>query len=288
MMMIKGLIVLFLFQSAFASDVKILSWNVFMLPKPLKSSRQKERMVVIKDVLLAQDHDVLVLQESFSDLFRGTLYHGLLKKYPHQMVLGKSTSIKKRMNSGVFILSKFPFKRLGYRYYTYCGKADCFASKGVMLIEMALPGGKVIQIAGTHMQAGKSDSMKEVRVYQSEQIKDLLNEFARPGIPQLLIGDLNMDALKEGEFSEALERLDLRNDPLSQGSLTSSKSTQTSCFGNENTSQVSWLDHILVRDNESGLVQLDKRIFRLTGFVNGQSCDLSDHLPVSGSFSIAH
>ena len=287
-MIIKAMIAALLFQCAFASDVKILSWNVFMLPKPLKSSRQKERMVVIKDTLLAQDHDVLVLQESFSDLFRGTLYHGLLKKYPHQMVLGKSTSIKKRMNSGVFILSKFPFKRLGYRYYTYCGKSDCFASKGVMLIEMALPGGKVVQIAGTHMQAGSSDSMKEVRVYQSEQIKELLNEFARPGIPQILVGDLNMDALLEGEFNDALQRLDLRNDSLSEGSLRSSKSTQTSCFGKSNSTEASWLDHILVRDNESGLVQQDKRIFRLTGLVNGQYCDLSDHLPVSATFSITH
>lgn len=285
-MVMKAMLLLFLFQSALASEVKILSWNVFMLPKPIKNSRQRERMVLIRDALLSQSHDVIVLQESFSDLFRQTISQGLSKKYPHQMILGKSTSIKKVMNSGIFILSRYPFKRLGYRYYTYCGSADCFAAKGVMLVEMALPGGKIIQLAGTHLQAGQSDSMKEVRIHQTDQVRELLDEHYKEGVPQIFAGDLNMDALHTTELSDLLVRGNFTNDQLSSGSLNASNSLQVSCFGQRENMRPSWLDHILTRAHGSSLVQKEKKIMRLMAKVNGQNCDLSDHLPVSGTFEI--
>jgi endonuclease/exonuclease/phosphatase family metal-dependent hydrolase len=283
MNVLKIVFLLLLSISASAGEIKILAWNVFMLPKPIKNSRQKERMVVIKDALSKLDYDVLIFEEAFSDLFRSTVGQGLSQRYPHQIVLGKSTSIKKVMNSGVFMLSKYPMKFLGFRYYSWCGKADCFAAKGVLMVEITLPTGEKVQIAGTHMQAGESESMKEVRTYQADQIKELMDQYYQSSVPQILLGDLNTDALNGTEMPYLLHKLELMNIPLSTGSLNSSKSPKTSCFGKESNGKSEWLDHMLIR---GPIEQVQKKLIRIQGMVGGELCDLSDHLPLQGIFKI--
>lgn len=279
--------VLFFFCVSFAaqaSPFKILTWNVYMLPKPVKFSNQQVRMKLIANKLLSLDHDIVVLQEAFSDDFRSTIKNRLLEKYPYQTVLGKSGYWKHVMNSGLMILSRFPITRTGYDFYHTCAKADCFSSKGVLTVNVQIED-QVIQLAATHLQSGQKYGISDIRTTQLSQIKELLNSQRTRGVPQILIGDLNINALQGREFSNALSMLDMTSTPL-QGYFQSTKAQLTNCLGQREKFKAEWLDHMLVRSNNSSLISIEKRVFLLQDFVNGKWCDLSDHYPVEGTFSI--
>ena len=268
-----------------ATDIKMMTWNVYMLPKPLKFSEQKERTRLIVEHLKKVDHDVIVLQEAFTCPFRNALSKHLSSKYPYQKTLGKSGWWKQVMNSGVTILSRYPFTVLGKDFYQECGRADCYASKGVILVRLDLPE-KPIQLAVTHLQSGDEPEIVAVRRTQLAQIKKLLDAHQQAGVPQLLMGDLNIDALKVFEFSAALSFLGMENSDL-KGDVQSTKAKLTKCMGKENTQKVEWIDHVLVRHQQSGIQIKDKKVRIIQDFVKKQWCDLSDHYPVEATIELS-
>ncbi len=273
---------LFLFSlSAVAeSSLKVMTWNVYMLPKPLKFSNQKTRIDLILGKIKNLDHDIVVLEESFSRSFRNHMNQVLSEAYPYRLVLGKSGVFKQVMNSGVTILSRWPLKVLDYDFYTTCAIADCFASKGFFLVEVTGPNNQIIHLGSTHMQSDSGASIfPGVRKDQLKQIKNLFDQYMRPTIPQVLIGDLNIDALAGSEFKEAIELLKMESTKLS-GTIQTSKSHLVSCLGQKPSDQETWIDHIFSNPNGSNLTVTDKKAFFIQDYVKGEWCDLSDHLPV--------
>ena len=68
--------------------------------------------------------------------------------------------------------------------------APRFAAKGCTLVE-AQKDGSTIQIAGTHLQAGKSEKAQIQRDMQYSDIHGLLERNKTQTIPVILLGDLN-------------------------------------------------------------------------------------------------
>lgn len=271
---------------AMGEDIKLLTWNVYMLPKPIKFSRQLERTNVIREALKKVDHDVIVLQEAFYTHFSNTIRSSLKTSHPYQRKLGRARGkFWQVMDSGVMILSRFPFKVLGYRFYGDCASADCFASKGVLLVEINLPEGKKLQLAATHLQSGQTESRRNIRAKQTNVIKKLMQKFYNPEIPQLLMGDLNIDGLQENEFHVTTRKLSMDPGVLS-GNLISTKATQTSCFGKENTTRQTWYDHSWHKIISGDLFEKEKLVTPMRGWINNQYCDMSDHLPVTAVYSL--
>jgi exonuclease III len=271
---------LFLFSGlGFAEEVKILAWNVYMLPRPIKFSKQEERLPLIIAELKKLNHDVIVLEEAFWEKFRTEMGEELKSTYPYQHGLGKSGSFSQVMTSGVFILSRRPFEVVGSEYYKECKKADCYASKGVLMVRF--PG---FQLAATHMQSGQADVIKEIRKTQLLQVRDFLKKSAVEKIPQLLVGDLNINGLAGNEYDEALRILDMRSTPL-DGPLTHSSANDISCFENR-SERLSWIDHMFEKSNGSLLKTLSKNIRMIKGPIAGKTCDLSDHHAIEGIFSL--
>lgn len=279
------LIALLLPLRAIGEDIKLLTWNVYMLPRPIKFSRQLERTKVIRDELKKVDHDVIVLQEAFYHHFSRTIRNALKTTHPFQRKLGRTRKFWQVMDSGVLIVSKFPFKVLGYRFFKSCASADCFASKGVLLVEIILPKGKKLQLAATHMQSGQKENRRRIREKQTNVIKHLMQKHQSPGIPQLLMGDLNIDGLQELEFHSTTRKLSMEPGVIT-GELISTKSTDTECFGKANTSKQTWYDHSWFRVISGDIIEKDKQITPIRGVVNRSECDLSDHLPVSVTYSL--
>lgn len=265
--------------SASASELKIFSWNVFMLPQPVKYSLQSVRKLMIAGELGQLDHDVIILQEAFWGPFRAAVSSQLKHDYPYQARLGRRTVLKEVMSSGLMVLSRHPFKILGHRYFNTCRIADCFASKGVMLIELNLQGSP-LQLALTHMQAGKGLIFEQVRRNQLATIKGLLKHHRTIAVPQLLVGDLNIDELSGDEYKKSLESLKMTSAPLS-GSIYSSKAPATNCYEKQNSTSPSMVDHLLLNQNDSNVSISQKELKHLRGNFGGRLCDLSDHLPLS-------
>lgn len=256
-----------------------------MLPKPIKFSNQNDRAPIIARELGKLDFDFVLLQESFSSAFRKTISKELKAKYPYQHTLGRSGEFQHIMNSGLTILGRHPLKVIDYYYYSRCDTADCFSSKGIYLVEATLPGNKIVQIAMTHMQAGQTRARASVRHTQLVFIKRLLARNAKPGIPQILAGDLNIDGLVGNEYQKSLDFLGMTSTPL-DGPLQSTKAHDTKCVRKDNEGKVSWVDHVYLDARGTQAKVLDKRVHPVKVIYNGLPCDLSDHLPVAATISI--
>jgi len=190
------------------------------------------------------------------------------------------------MSSGITILSKYPLTFLGEVYFNECAIADCFASKGALLVELNLETGQRVQILATHMQAGRKEKMVRVRTTQVEQIKNLLDDFKVEGVAQIVAGDLNIDSRKEGEFDQMIETLGLL--PLADSmKMMNTLAEKIDCFGKAYSGAQANLDHILLRKNSSDASLSEEAVVYIRDlFSNKEECDLSDHHAVRSILSL--
>lgn len=264
--------------TAQAADLKVLSWNTFMLPKPIKNSNQKIRTGVIAEAVKGQGYDFVFMQEAFTKDFRSHVGNTLKAEYPHQYYLARKLALKV-FGSGVYVLSKNPFKVLDKVYYDKCGSADCFARKGSVLIESTLATGKVVQFAITHLQA--IEKLGHVRLAQLKQVKAMLSKHKKPGVPQLLIGDLNID-VSEPEFDKGLDLMNMKHTEL-DGPI--SHTNVIECYKKE-TAVEEWIDHMWI-DSDTQLKESSMQALELSYEYKGKKCNASDHLAIEGHFTFA-
>lgn len=267
--LIIGLLIV---SHAQAESLRVLTWNVFMLPKPIKWSMQEERAKTIINEISKRNNDVVVLQEAFDWKFQAQLRMKLRKQYPYQFYLGRKFVSFTVYGSGVYYLSKYPFKNVKNIFFNDCGMADCLASKGTALLEFKF-GNKNIQIASTHMQAGGQPKYVQVRSRQLSQIKNMFQNVHRAGVPQFLIGDLNIDGLLDEEYLRALDYLEMSSTPL-EGELPYSNGFPTLCYSKPGDDNRQWLDHVFVRGNGS---VSEKKVIPFYGKFRNRTCALSDH-----------
>lgn len=271
-----------------AHDFKLLSWNVFMIPKPINFTKQSERTKLIAKQLHEVPHDILLFQEAFSKSFKKKIGRELKEKYPYQAKLNKSVRLLHFLNSGLFIASKHPFEILGHYYFTKSNHTDAFASKGVLLIEVTLPNEKKVQIATTHVQAWDDQKAVRIRAFQFGEIRKFLDKYKKPGIPQILAGDLNIDSLQGEEYTSSLSILALEDGPL-DGELYYSSGYKIPCYHKPGDSKGPFrlLDHILVDRNDSDIEVLSRRVFEFKDVMKrGIECALSDHQAIEAHIQL--
>ena len=276
-MIIKLFILLLMILPAQSADLRVLSWNTFMLPRPIKFSNQEVRTRVIANELKGSGYDFILMQEAFIGSFRNHVGKVLKAEYPHQYYLGNNKFIYPFFGSGVFVLSKHPFKVLDKVYYQKCGAADCFAAKGSVLIESTLPSGKVIQFASTHLQA--KEKLAHVRITQLKQVKAMLAQNKKSGVPQFLIGDLNIDA-KENEFHTGLELLGMDATQL-HGPVAHTNVIE--CYKKPDHEK-EWIDHMWV-GQDAGIRDSSIRVKEVPYTYKGKTCMAADHHAIEGEFT---
>jgi endonuclease/exonuclease/phosphatase family metal-dependent hydrolase len=270
-------ILLFVSTVASASELKILSWNLFMLPKPILFSGQQTRAKLMAKELAKTSYDIIVMQEAFSGPTRQKLRQALKAKYPYQITLVRDNNFLHFLNSGVFVVSRHPFKVLEQLYYSDCTNTDCFASKGALFLEITLPDNKKVQMATTHLQAWNTEKSRLVRRSQLTEIKETFDRFAFTGIPQILVGDLNIDAFVGSEYTESLKFLGMTSTPLT-GPLNYTNGYLIDCFkvpGNDAVPE--WIDHVWLNSRGTVATVVDKAARPFTGMIDDKLCPLSDH-----------
>lgn len=278
-MISKLLIIFMMILPAQAADLKILSWNTFMLPKPIKFSNQKVRTRVIAKELKGRGYDFIFMQEAFIGSFRKHVSKELRAEYPYQYYLKNNKFIYPFFGSGVFVLAKYPFKVLDRVYYDECGAADCFAAKGSVLIEAILPSGRTVQFASTHLQA--KENLAHIRVTQLKQVQAMLARNKKEGVPQFLIGDLNID-VKENEFHAGLELLGMDATELT-GPVT--HTNVIDCY-KKPEHEKEWIDHMWV-DKDAGIKDSHIRVWEVPYTHKGKTCMAADHHAIEGEFTFA-
>lgn len=189
--------------------LKILSWNIYLLPAVTALSKQvgrTQKMPRTKGIIeftKAENYDIIVWQETFNPFLRRKLKRKLKKDYPFQYGPANK-AIFPKTNSGITIFSKKELKELAQIKYKSKSGIDGIANKGALLLEGKW-GNKPFQILGTHLQAGGDDT---IRIEQMKQIKELLDKYETENTIQIICGDFN--TRKKGtEYPKMIKTLDV-------------------------------------------------------------------------------
>lgn len=254
-----------------------------MLPKPIKFTLQAERTPLIINELLKSKADVIFLQEAFQSEFREQLQKKLKQAYAYHYYLDRQPGTLTVYGSGVYLLSRYPFKTLQKVYFDDCAKADCFASKGTLLVELTTPSGNKVQFAPTHLQS--NDALSAIRLKQLADINAIFSIHAQNGVPQFLIGDLNIDGLNGSEYKSALEYMHMSSSQL-DGELKYTNGFPTICYNKPGDDKKEWIDHVWLKPIISTARVQNKRVIPYSGILEGKNCPLSDHYAVEATLKL--
>lgn len=265
-------------------DLKILSWNIYMLPKFVPMRGRVSRAHAIVDTLQQTDYDIIVFQEAFLEKARNVISTGLKDEYPYQYGPANPAQNKLRTNSGVFVLSKVPLKELGTIEYRDCVGPDIFARKGALLLEGEW-NCKKFQLLGTHLQA---DAQPRVRKKQFEQMfAELIAPNRKDGVVQILCGDMNTERQFEEEYCDMLHCLDAEDGELSgiHKFTHDSERNEIARSNSGKTKHRLQLDYVLVRANGAKIRSMKRSVSILTKNwkygLRKKGKDLSDHYGVA-------
>lgn len=270
-----------------AHDLSVLTWNTFLLPPPVNYTRQAERGALMTNKLLKLDHDIVFFQEAFYESERNLIIKEISSTYPYVVIPKKGDGFFQFINSGLMIASKYPIKVLDQVVFDDCVFSDCFASKSAIIIEVTLPNNRVVQMLNTHLQAWNEVKAIAVRKKQLQQIKDLMKANSRMGVAQILVGDLNINGKVEGEYTEALNLMEMSSGPL-EGPINFSNGFATSdCYDNPGGDpDGEWVDHLWLNANGTETEIHSKKVVPIFGSMGAKNCPLSDHYAVEAFIKV--
>jgi endonuclease/exonuclease/phosphatase family metal-dependent hydrolase len=283
-----GLILFLLPLSSQSQDsLKLLSWNIQMLPRGLGKGKAKRAKAIVEE-LRKTNHDVVVFQELFYARSRKILSRGLKETFPHQTPVLNKKIFSFKLNGGVMIFSKYPITGIKEICYTSKSGPDRLSRKGALLAELAIKE-KSIQVVGTHLQAfGK----KEIMYAQYQQLFDeLLKPTERACIPQIICGDFNtLKKIPEtlptdlpANFEERIASYEVMIKTLQaqDGDIHGEQQfTMDRPFNDLCTSRKQYrllLDYFLIRNNESSAYIHQRKIIISKYPWHKKYSDLSDH-----------
>jgi endonuclease/exonuclease/phosphatase family metal-dependent hydrolase len=212
-MMLRILIVLLGFiplSESWAAPLRILSYNVWGMPFPVRTSHKNLRKA--PKIIPQLKADIIGMQEVFIKRARDL---EKMPEYPYT-VSGDGPKGIKLLGSGLVIASKYPLSDSATLTYKACSGSDCLARKGALYAKVTVPGYGEIDLINTHLNAGKNRKTKEA------QLNELL-EFVskkRSHRPMIIMGDFNLepDSIFYRSFSYFFEvddshRIHLANTP---------------------------------------------------------------------------
>lgn len=263
-----------------APVLKVLSWNIYMLPPLAKFTRKPRRGKRIGEVLKHSDFDVLVFQEAFHAGARRKIRRQLRETFPHELGPANRKWYSLKTNSGIWILSRIPLTELGTTDFEQCDGIDCWSRKGALLAEGEFNGQR-FQVLGTHLEAG---GPKTIKTSQYEELRELLDAHRKEGVPQLICGDMNTHRNDTAQYELMMKKLDAVNRPFDGARQTTSDGSTNDIKQKRGDSpNGSWIDYIFYRPNG---IEADIRTYVRTPRKpwNRKQVDLSDHYAVEGQF----
>lgn len=253
-------------------ELKILSWNIYMLPYISLFNNNGERAKVIADKLEHSDYQIIVFQEAFSSKCRNILAKGLIKEYPYQYGPANKNNLPFKTNSGLWVVSKIPLTQLGEIQFSVCKGFDAVARKGAVLFDGCY-NGSCFQLLATHLQA---DNSSKLRYKQCAEIKEhLLNPNFRQDTPQFICGDFNIDMDDSSNYQQMLKTLDAQNGELS-GAVKVTYDEVNNNLAKIVNGKPRIIDYVLVR-NGTFIRNVERKVQTFFYKIGDSESHLSDH-----------
>jgi endonuclease/exonuclease/phosphatase family metal-dependent hydrolase len=191
-------------------QLKIITWNIYMLPHYWIHTGQLKRAARIAEALKTQDADVVVFEEAFDRKSRAILRAGLRDSFPYESGDPRK-AVWWKANCGVWIMSKVPIEVVKQIFYKEARGSDRLASKGAIMVE-GKKNGVTFQLVGTHLQSDLNSGrdVQPVRNRQYAELrKELLEPYAKDNIPQFVAGDFNTIRADTTSYSKMVSTLKL-------------------------------------------------------------------------------
>jgi endonuclease/exonuclease/phosphatase family metal-dependent hydrolase len=288
---LTALAIFLTYPSSAQDTLKILSWNIQMLPNAVKANSRATRAHAIVNQLMMRDYDVVVFQELFHKRARRIIVNGLKQKYPYYTPVLNKKAIAIKTNGGVAIFSKHEILKANEIRYRDRSGFDKLSRKGALLAEIAF-NGKEIQIAGTHLQAFGS---QEIMYSQYAQLYDgLLKPNTKAGVPQFICGDFNTlksipSKLPDGVSQSVVDRLArypvmlqtlhaIDGDLSGDQQYTMDRPYNDLCITRKQSRLL--LDYILLRSDRAQPYIIQRKVQIIRQKWSDEHQDLSDHFAV--------
>ena len=262
------------------SQLKILSWNIYMLPYISLFNGNGNRAKMIVDELKTSDYQIIVFQEAFSSHCRGIISKGLKERYPYQYGPANINYIPLRTNSGLWVLSKIPLTKIGQIVFRQSSGYDKIARKGAVMFEGEY-NHTTFQLLATHLQADNPD---QLRAEQCAEIKQkLLTPNSKNKVPQIICGDFNIDFDDQSNYRNMLTTLDAENGDIS-GQVHTTYDEVNNNLARIPNGKMRIIDYILIRDSQH-LETIERKIHPFFNSVGNEHHFLSDHYAMEASIN---
>lgn len=257
-------------------ELKILSWNIFMLPRFVRPYAKRKRAKKIAEVISREDQDIIIFQEAFHSGARRILKKALKDAYPHMIGPVNHKPFWVKASSGLWVISKIPLTEVEAIDFKECTGGDCLARKGAVLLEGEWTG-QTFQLVGTHLEAGAPDSIKYT---QFKEIRDLMNRHKKQGVPQMLGGDFNMGSDKPG-WDTMIQMLGVTEyTPDSDRKFSLGLDNDIRLAKGKKNARDRLIDFIFYEPNGVEPKVLKRNILKLTNRWSDEHEDLSNHYAV--------
>ena len=264
-----------------------MTWNIQMLPNSLalfsKALQKKQalREPWIVEHCIKNHYDVIVFQEVFDVNIKRKLKKTLAKAYPYQI----DTRIEKgRLTSnGIFIVGRIPLRYIDHVIYKKGPHEDAWAAKGCTLVEAEKNGIK-FQIAGTHLQAGRSEAAIRHRASQYKEIRTLLDRNKIDSQAIFMMGDMNTRKADKPTYNLMLKTIGVEDFPLNDPRPYTIDSTNS---WNEEETNVQ-LDYIMLQKRNTKTSIGLQKILLPTYIHKGKTIDLADHYGIIADITVTN
>lgn len=258
--------------------LNLLTWNIYMRPRAVFWNYQKKRAEGIVNALKKDSIDVIIFQEAFDRKARRVIGKGLSPVFPFEAGPGKKGFFK--LNSGVWILSKYPITNTNIASYEECAGGDCMAIKSAVLAELTVKD-KKIHVIGTHLQASQGDEYTAIRESQLKIMKKLAETYYLPTISQVFTGDMNTPTRDSTAYQAMLNILSVTDEKPNGSILHSSRSVEND-INKKPVGQPKLIDFILLKKNSTSVKIISREVMRYQFLMKNGKKDLSDHYAVKG------
>jgi len=293
---IKTLLLLLLLSTPFISlsqcnnqskggQIKIITWNIYMLPHLFVHTGQARRATEIANALKDQDADIIVFEEAFDNKARNIIRDSLKAYFPYESGDPRKNTWWKT-SCGVWILSKVPIEVLKQIFFKEAGGSDRLATKGAILVE-GEKNGFCFQLVGTHLQSdlNSGKNVQPIRDKQYSEIKrQLLQPYTIDSVPQFVAGDFNTIHDSSSCYSHLINTLKFTPCPL-EGDRCYSYDYSNNDFIPGTSIQPQLIDYLFYSPVPNQALNGSMQIVVFRKKWDVKHSDLSDHFAVAGVFN---
>ena len=163
-------------------DFSAMTFNTWGLPEPWLED--PARFTDIAQSLPSLQSDVVAFQEAFTSEAQ------VLTRMPDYPFVahGPAATGPVQLSSGLLLVSKWPILRKEEWVFSACSSADCLANKGIMYVQLEVPGIGRMDVFNTHLN---SADYGEIKSLQIDEVRDFVRYYSGPR-PAIVLGDFNL------------------------------------------------------------------------------------------------